>query len=266
MDRSYWHKQTKDRPLFPDLLWSRPENKSHAGKLLVIGGNLHGFSAPAEAYRVAQTAGAGSVRVLLPNSLKKTVGRIIEHGEYAPSTPSGSFAKAALAAALEQAAWADGVLLAGDLGRNSETAVLISSLLQRYSGQVTLVKDAVDYVTSAPDALTGRQVTTLVLTIAQLQRLLTTLKWPKAVTFTMPLLQLVDLLHELTKAHPFNIIVKQDAIMLVACGGQVSSTTLSDNKEPWRVATAAYAAVWWLQNPGKPFEALTTAVTDFIRS
>ena len=82
MDRSYWHKQTADQPLFKDLLWSRPENRAQAGKLVIIGGNLHGISAPAEAYRQAEKAGAGSVRVLLPDSLKKTVGRMIEQGEY----------------------------------------------------------------------------------------------------------------------------------------------------------------------------------------
>ncbi len=264
MDKSYWHKQTAQKPLFPDLLWSRPENKSHAGKLLIIGGNLHGFSAPAEAYRVAQKAGAGSIRVLLPDSLKKTVGKMIEHGEYAPSTPSGSFAKQSLAEFLEHAAWADGILLAGDLGRNSETAVLIELLLQKFTGQMTLVKDAVDYVTTTPDTLQVRPLSTLVLTIAQLQRLLTALKWPKAVTFDMPLLQLIDLLHELTTEYPFFIVLKQEVSLLVACNGQVSTTKLTERQggveETWRVATAAQAAVWWLQNPTKPFEALTTAV------
>lgn len=260
MEYPYWHKQTADQPLFPDLLWSRPENRAFAGKLLVVGGNLHGLSAPAEVYQAAQKAGAGSIRVLLPSSLQKTVGRMIEHGEYAPSTPSGSFAKQALADLLEQAAWADGVILAGDLGRNSETAVLIESFLQKYSGQVTLVKDAVDYVTATPDTAQKRANTTLIVTIAQLQRLLTALKWPKAVTFDMPLLQLIDLLHELTSTFPFHIVVKQELSLIVAVSGQVSTTKLHKDLERWRLQTAANISVWWLQNPSKPFEALNTAV------
>ena len=97
MDNTYWHRQTTEKPLFPDLLWSRPENKRHAGKLLIIGGNEHEFAAPAEAYAEAAKAGIGTAKVLLPNKLQKTIGKILENGEYAPSNNSGSFAKSALA-------------------------------------------------------------------------------------------------------------------------------------------------------------------------
>ena len=44
MNHDYWHKQTSSKPLFPELIWSRPENRQLAGKLLIIGGNLHGFA------------------------------------------------------------------------------------------------------------------------------------------------------------------------------------------------------------------------------
>ncbi|MGC1176527.1 MAG: hypothetical protein WA843_00490, partial [Candidatus Saccharimonadales bacterium] len=71
MDHTYWHKQTAARPLFPDLLWSRPEHKAHAGKLLIVGGNAHGFAAPAEAYSQSQRAGVGVARALLPQPVKK---------------------------------------------------------------------------------------------------------------------------------------------------------------------------------------------------
>src|SRR5690606_2345051 len=57
----YWRRQTPGEPLFPDVLWSRPEQKTTAGKLLVIGGNLHAFAAPAEAYNEAEKAGVGTV-------------------------------------------------------------------------------------------------------------------------------------------------------------------------------------------------------------
>src|SRR3954462_7666379 len=113
MDRTYWHKQTPDKPLFPDLLWSRPENKRQAGKLLIVGGNTHGFAAAGEAYAEAIKAGIGTARVLLPDGLQKTVGRVFEAGEYAPSTPSGSFGRQALAELLSLSRWADGTLLAG---------------------------------------------------------------------------------------------------------------------------------------------------------
>ena len=80
MANTFWHKQTPDQPLYPDLLWSRPQNKKQAGKLLVVGGNAHGFAAAGEAFAQATAAGIGTARVLLPDSLRKTVGRGFEAG------------------------------------------------------------------------------------------------------------------------------------------------------------------------------------------
>src|SRR5665213_2726910 len=153
MDHNYWHKQAADKPLFPDLLWSRPEHTAQAGKLGIVGGNAHGFSAAAEAYMQADKAGIGTARVLLPDSLQKTVGRIFEAGEYAPSTPSGSFSQSALAEFLDLSGWAEAVLMAGDFGHNSETAIVLEQFISKYSGQLTLVGDAVDYFMSKPQTL-----------------------------------------------------------------------------------------------------------------
>lgn len=259
MDK-YWRKQTEDKPLFPALLWSRPENRQLAGKLLILGGNLYGFAAPAEAYQVARATGVGVTRVLLPDALQKTVGRAFEAGEFALATPSGSFAQQALAETLALSIWADGVLLAGDLGRNSETAIFLEKFAEKYHGQLTITKDAVDYFTSAPDKLLARPGTTLVLSLAQLQKLAVSAGFTPAFTFGMDLLHLVAALHLFTERYATNIVVKHLANMFVAVDGQVSTTKLAKDQEIWRVPTAASAAVWWLQNPSKPFEALTTAV------
>lgn len=261
MDHTYWHKQTPQAPLYPDLLWSRPENKRQAGKLLIVGGNAQGFAAAGEAYAEAAKAGVGTARVLLPDSLQKTVGKVLEAGEYAPSTPSGSFSGRALAEMLAMAGWSDGVLVAGDLGRNSETAILIEKFIDKYDGQLTLTKDAVDYCVNAPAALLARENTLLVLSFAQLQKLAVKARFIQALTFEMDFLRLVDALHEFTLKYKVNIIVKHLETMFVAAGGQISTTKLTEDTEIWRVKTAAHAAVWWLQNPAHAFEALTTSLT-----
>jgi ADP-dependent NAD(P)H-hydrate dehydratase / NAD(P)H-hydrate epimerase len=187
VDRNYWHRQTTDAPLFPDLLWSRPENKLYAGKLLIVGGNAHGFAAAAEGYNYAHKAGIGSGRVLLPDALLKNVSKLFPEAEFAPSTPSGSFASSALGELLPMAHWADGILLAGDLGRNSETAILIESFLRKHSGQVTLTKDAIEYVTAQPTLVADRENTLLVLSFSQLQKLAISLKFSSAFTSDMGL-------------------------------------------------------------------------------
>ncbi len=256
---TYWQKQLPDKPLFPDLLWSRPENKSHAGKLLVIGGNLHAFAAPAEAFAEAEKAGVGTVRVILPDAAKKLVGRILESVEYAPSTPSGSFGQKALAEILTASVWADSVLVAGDLGRNSETAILLEKFLEKYSGQITLAKDAVDYAINVPSAVLHRPATLLVLSFAQLQKLTSAAGHTKPFTFSMNILQLVEELHNFTTKYPIFLIIKHLDQIHCAAQGRVVSTPY--DQEIWRVRTAAHAAVWWMQNPGKVLESLATALS-----
>ena len=260
MDHTFWQKQTKDEPLFGDMLWSRPENRRHAGKLLVLGGNAHGFSAPAAVYNEAGKAGVGTCRVLLPDALHKTVGKLFPAAEYAASTAtSGSFARAALDEWLSQSAWADGVVLAGDLGRNSETAILMENYLKKYGNQLTLVNDAIEYAIDTPDLFLHRPETTLVVTLAQLQKLATAAKFPIAVTSGMALLQLADLLFKFTQEFKSNIVTHHDGAVLVAVNGQVSSTR---DHNANLTTVAAHAAVWWLQNPAKPFEALTTSLLE----
>lgn len=273
MEATYWHKQA-DKPLFPDLLWSKPENKKQAGKLLIIGGNAHEFAAPAEAYNEVVKAGIGTAKVLLPEGLKKTVGSILENGEFASSTKTGSFDKKSLAEWLDFAGWADGVLVAGDLGRNSETAITLESFVEKYQGRLTLTKDAADYFTHQPLKLFQRELTTIVISLAQLQKLCNAAKWPIPITFSMTLTQLVETLHSLTTEYVCNIIVEHNGVIFVAVNGQVSTTPVVStavattgqashkDKEAysWRVKTAAHAAVWWIQNPTTPFEALSSAL------
>lgn len=257
MDRTYWHKQTTDQPLFPDLLWSRPENKRQAGKLLIIGGNAHGFAAPAEAFAAAEKSGVGTARVLLPDSLQKTVGRNFPAGEFAPSTPSGSFARQALAELLEMAGWADAVLLAGDFGHNSETAVLLEKFTQDYTGPLVLSQDAIDYFSSGAATILARPDTLLAAEFAQLQKLAKKALFPQAFTSDMDLLRLVGNLHDLTDQYSAAVIVEHLDNTIVAIDGQVSTTKITGVSS---VTAAASATVWWLQNSAKPFEALTASV------
>jgi hypothetical protein len=255
----YWRRQTKDKPLFPDLLWSRPENKNQAGKLLIAGGNKFGFAAAGEAYAEAVKAGIGTARVLLPDSLQKTVGKVFAAGEYAPSTLSGSFSQQALAEFLALSEWAEATLLAGDLGRNSETAILLEKFAEKYQGQLTITQDAVDYFTKSPQQVLERPDTLLVLSFAQLQKLAADAKFTKPFRFEMDFLHLVENLHDFTQKYEASIITLHLDNIFAAVNGQASTTKTDTDEKIWRVSTAAHAAVWWLQNPTKPFEAFTTS-------
>lgn len=264
METTYWRKQ-QEQALFPDIAWSKPENKQHAGKLLIIGGNLHGFAAPAAAYQESLKAGVGVAKVLLPDALQKTVGRILENGEYAPSTPSGSFSQKALASWLDWSQWADAILLAGDLGRNSETAITIERFVAKTNLPLTITKDAIDYFYANPGAITQRLKTTLVLSLAQLQKLNKQMGSTEPLLFSFGIAQLANWLHSFTSDNPCTIVVYHQQSILVAHQGQIISTEVGE-QTIWRLKTASCGAVWWLQNPAKPLEALTAGIFEQFKT
>jgi NAD(P)H-hydrate repair Nnr-like enzyme with NAD(P)H-hydrate dehydratase domain len=263
MENTNWLKQAPNKPLFPDLLWSRPENKRQAGKLLIVGGNSHGFAAPATAFGGATAAGVGVVRVLLPDSLRKTIGTSFTEAEFAPRTPSGSFAKKALDSLLDGAKWADMVLLAGDFGRNSETAVLLGSFMDKYSGPVTVAEDGLDYFLAANGTLLNRQDTLSVINLGKLQKLAKANRPGTPVLHSMNLHELTTILADWTNSTEAAVITKHADNFIVAASGKVS-TTPAKEEQNWQIELAAYSAVWWLQNREKSFEALTAAVYEYV--
>ena len=252
-----WLRQTGDKPVFPDVLWSRPENRRHAGKLMIAGGHAQSFSAPSKAFLAASKAGAGTVRVLLPNSLQKMVGKAFPEAEFAASTPIGSYGRQALEPFLDLANWSDGVLLAGDFGKNSETAILLDDFIGKYTGGLSLYGDSIDYFISSPDKLTERNSTVVIATFSQLQKLAA----PYALLRqTADLAQVVNVLSEWSSLIKLEVVTEHSGQIIVGCNGRVSTTLGSFDS-----ILAAYASVWRLQQPEKPFEALTTAIYCYLQ-
>ena len=144
MNLSYWQRQEPSKPLFPDVEWNRPERLDQSGRLAIIGGNKLGFSSIAEAYATAQTTGVGQVRVLLPDILKKSVPSSMTDVLFAPTNPSGSLAQTSLTEAMSLCDWSDVLLLIGDAGRNSQTAIVHEELVKRSQQPVVITRDAID--------------------------------------------------------------------------------------------------------------------------
>lgn len=262
MERTDWLKQVPGQPLFPELLWSKPENRLYAGKLLIIGGNGHEFAAPAQAYQTASTAGAGSVRVILPDSIKKLVSQFLPEAFYGPSTHSGGFASNSLALWLENAEWADATLIAGDIGRNSETSVVLEKFLHTHAGRVIVARDVIDVCTPLAKQVMHRQQTTLVCTFGQLQKLMSAYGFARAIKSDANLTYTVEALHDITNEIPADIVMFHNGQFVVASNGTVSTTATTNNEHTWNIDLAARSSVWLMQNPSKVFEALTTAVSE----
>ncbi len=260
MEFSYWRKQTSTEPLFPDIEWSKPETRSRAGKLGIIGGNKLGFAGVAEAYGVATATGVGQARVLLPDVLKKTIPATITDALFGPTNPSGSLTKDAAADLMTIAHWADSVLLIGDAGRSSETAILYEQFLHDYTGPLVITRDAIDLVKNSSQALVDRPKTLLVMSFAQLQKLFQSVYYPKVLTFSMQLTNLVEALHKFTITYPVAIAVLHKDTFIIAHSGDVVTTPWDNPMAIWRGNVAAKAACYWLWSPAKPLEATATAI------
>ncbi len=260
MDYSFWKKQTDGQALYPDIEWSKPEKRSHAGRLAIIGGNKLGFAGAAEAYGIAKETGAGDARVLLPDVLKKAIPREMTDAVFAPTNPSGSLSKEALPAMNALGEWAQGVLLIGDAGRSSETAILYEQFISTYHGPLVITRDAIDLVKNASDLLVERSDTMLIASFAQLQKLFQSVYYPKVLTFSMQLTNLVDAVHKFTLTYPITIVTLHKEMLVIAHGGQVITMAWDNPMAIWRGNVAARAACYWLWNPKKPAESAATSV------
>lgn len=256
----YFIAQSRAKPLFDDLMWSRPENRLHAGKLLIVSGNAAGFAIAGQAYAAANAAGAGTVRVLLPELLRKSVPKEMQFElEFAPSVAHGSFAKKSLSELLMHAHWADAVLLPGGIGRNSETSVVIDQFVQKHPGLLVIAEDALDIFIPAPKTLFDRTDTIVVADFSQLQKMWHRLVGGDSViTFDAPLQVFAQQLAELTTRYTAGVVTLHQGSLVVALSGRVSVTPSTE--QIWRVDIASKAAVWTMQNPTKYFEALTTSI------
>jgi ADP-dependent NAD(P)H-hydrate dehydratase / NAD(P)H-hydrate epimerase len=266
MHESYWKQQTADTPLYPDIEWSKPEQRSLAGKLGIIGGNKLGFAGVADAYTTAVKSGAGDVRILLPDVLRKTIPTTITNTIFGATNPSGSLARDALTEMKAIGAWSTGILMIGDAGRNSETAIVYEDFIRDYTGPLTITRDAVDLIKHSSQSLIERPDTVLIVSFAQLQKLFQLIYYPKVLTFSMQLTSLVEAVHKFTITYPVTIVVLFKDTLIVASVGDVTSTPWDNPMAIWRGSVAAKAASYWMWNQSKPLSAVTASLLYNTRS
>jgi hypothetical protein len=254
----YWLKQTSSKPLFEDLIWSKPENKTHAGKLLIIGGSTNGFAHTVSCFSEAQKAGAGVVKVVIPESIKKIIGYANEDIIYGQATKSGGFSQEALGLFIETSEWSDAVLLSGELANNSETSILFEKFIEKYNDALIIAGDAFDFTNHFWSKLLKNNKVTFVLDFNRLQKLSMISGLTKPITSTTTLVNLVENLHEMTELTHANLIIEYSDFIIVASQGYVSTTKI-ENKNNLQIKLAANAAIWYMQNINKTFEALSCA-------
>lgn len=256
MDSSFWQKQDRSTPLFPDVAWSKPERRDLAGKLAIIGGNSQVFVAVAAARQTAFQIGAGEVKVIMPESLKKTLPSSFTNQLsdviFSAAGPSGGFATAALADWLAAADWANVVLFVGDSGANSETASLMETFLDHdQTTSVVITRDAVDLIKHSAESILRREPTHLVVSFSQLQKLFRSVYYPKVLTFNQGVKQIAETLHKFTISYPATISLWHADHLFVAKNGKVITTEFTAPLRVWSGEVATKIAVWqiWQSDP-----------------
>lgn len=258
MKHSYWQIQSSTKPLWPEIEWNRPEQKTRAGKLIIIGGNVHGFHAVADAHKEASALGVGAVRALVPDKLKQLLPPEAVEAVFAPSNKSGSLSREAEQLVHSSLEWADHGLLIGDAGRNSETAIVYESLLTSAT-PLTITRDALDLLKPVAPKILERPRTTLVASFAQLQKLLQSAYYPRILSFSMSLMNLVETLHKVTLTYPSTIVTFHQQTLIIASDGKVVTQDYTEPLRIWRGSTATRAACYQLWTPNKPLESIAAS-------
>ncbi|MDR3298187.1 MAG: hypothetical protein LBT19_02365 [Candidatus Nomurabacteria bacterium] len=251
----YWQKQTKAAPLFQGIDTNRPEQKQFAGHLLIIGGHSGSFFSVANITTKALEQGIGTVRTILPDSLKTRIPPTPET-IFVPSAASGSIGKIALPHLLAASDQADFILVIGDLGKNAETATTLTEFLKITNQPTLITRDAIDLVTTDITAWIDRSNLTILATLPQLQKLFRTIYYPKVITLSMPMNQLVETLHKFTLSYQPTILTYYQNQIIVAKSGNIITTELSTTPYTpitvWNGDLATRIARLSIWNPASP--------------
>lgn len=257
---TFWRKQEKSKPLFPDIEWNKPEQRDRAGRLGIIGGNTLSFVAAADSYQTATKAGVGQVRVLLPDALKKNVPPHMTDVFFAPTNPSGSLANTAETEVNALAKWADVLLLIGDAGKNSQTAALYENLAATSQQPIVITRDAIDLVQYNFAAILDNPHVVFVASFSQIQKLFRAVYYPKILTFSMQLAQFVEALHKFTITYPVTICVFHTDQFIIARGGEVITQSWDTPLQIWRGTVGTNIASYLVWSPEAPLQAASTAI------
>ena len=245
---------------YEDLYWNLPERKS--GTINVIGGNAQSFRAE---IKVAEFLEAkypiDKVDTILPESLKSQLPSL-DNFKFLKATESGSFVGDGLAEILNAA---DYNLIIGDLSKNSITGKAVVSACQSSEKPVLITRDAVDLVSeNGPDKLLLNGNMNVFGSLAQMQKLLRAVYYPKMLLLSQSLVQVVEVLHKFTLSYPVGIVTLHNGQILVARDGTIKAVPLeSSGYSPimiWNGELAAKIVAINLYNPNDFVYATVAAI------
>ncbi|MBR2544381.1 hypothetical protein IKF04_03740 [Candidatus Saccharibacteria bacterium] len=250
-----------ERGDYEDLTWNIPEQKQ--GIINIIGGNSQNFRAE---IRTAEFMTANypikEVRLVLPSALKNSLPDL-PNLVFLPSTDSGSFSESQELNDVFNSA--DFNLLLGDLSKNSATGTAVAGACRRSEKMTLLTRDTVDIVAdNDPERTLMNENLIFFTSMAQLQKLLRAVYYPKMLLLTQSLVQVSEVLHKFTLSYPVKLVTLHDGQILLAENGTVRVVSIEESGYSpvtiWSGELAAKITVLNLFNPNNFLPAGTTAV------
>ena len=249
---------------YEDLYWNIPEKKQ--GAVNVIGGNGQSFRTEVKvAEYLAGNYPVETVNTVLPEVLK---GKLppVENFKFLPATEGGTFSGEGLVDIMNGA---DFNLIIGDLSKNAVTGKAVASACEIAEKPMIITRDTVDLIAeNGPEKVLMNENMIIFGSLAQMQKILRAVYYPKMLLLSQSLVQVVEVLHKFTLSYPVNVLTLHNEQILVAKDGTVKAMPLEKSGYSpimlWSGELAAKIVALNLYNPNN-FIGATIAATLQIR-
>ncbi len=246
-----------------NLSWNIPERKQ--GIVNVIGGNSNNFRTTIKISEFLENNfPIEKVIAVLPDALKNKLPNL-PNLVFLKSTDSGSFLEGDEVVRVFNEA--DYSLLIGDLSKNTTTGRAIVSACENAERPLLITRDSVDLVieNGAEKTLMNENLVFFA-SLAQLQKLLRAIYYPKMLLLSQSLIQVAEVLHKFTLSYPVKIITLHNEQILVAQNGVVKAVPLESSGYSafmiWSGELAAKIAALNLYNPNNFILATISSIIE----
>ena len=245
---------------YEDLYWNIPEKKQ--GAVNVIGGNGQSFRTEVKvAEYLAGSYPVETVNTVLPEALKNKLPPV-ENFKFLPATEGGTFSGEGLVEAMNGA---DFNLMIGDLSKNAATGKAITSACETAEKPVVISRDTVDLIVeNGPEKVLMNENMIIFGSLAQMQKILRAVYYPKMLLLSQSLVQVVEVLHKFTLSYPVSIVTLHNGQLLVAKDGTVKAMPLEKSGYSpiilWNGELAAKIVALNLYNPNNFIGATIAAI------
>ena len=207
---------------YEDLYWNISEKKQ--GAVNVIGGNGQSFRTEVKvAEYLAGNYPVETVNTVLPETLKNKLPPV-ENFKFLPATEGGTFSGEGL---VETINGADLNLIIGDLSKNAVTGKAVMGACEAAEKMTLITRDTVDSIAeNGPEKVLMNEKMIIFGSLAQMQKILRAVYYPKMLLLSQSLVQVVEVLHKFTLSYPVSIVTLHNGQILVAKDGVVKAVPM----------------------------------------